>query len=58
MDTSLFFVEPIWMQEVKIYLKMGQMPKTMNLVQKQKLAKKVEPFTLKKGIMYRVGQKK
>ncbi len=44
------------MQEVKNYLKIGQMLKTMNLAQKQKLAKKVEPFTLKEGIMYRVGQ--
>jgi hypothetical protein len=32
------------------------MPKTFNLVQKQKLVKKVKPFTLKKGIMYKVGQ--
>jgi hypothetical protein len=29
--------------------------KTLNLVQKQKLAKKAKPFTLKEGIMYRVG---
>jgi hypothetical protein len=27
MDASLFYVEPIWMQEVKSYLKKGQMPK-------------------------------
>ncbi len=39
------------MQEVKSYLKTIEM-----LVQKQKLAKKAEPFTLKEGIMYRVGQ--
>ncbi len=32
------------------------MPKTLNLVQKQKLAIKVEPFTLKEIIMYIVGQ--
>ncbi len=55
-DASLFFVEPTWMQEVKIYLKIGQMPKFLNLAQKQKLARKVEPFTLKEGIMYIVGQ--
>jgi hypothetical protein len=30
----------------------------LNLAQKQKLAKKVKPFTLKKRIMYRVGQDK
>ncbi len=27
MDMSLFFVEPIWMQGVKTYIEMGQMPK-------------------------------
>jgi hypothetical protein len=33
-DASLFYVEPIWMQEVKTYLETGQMPKTLNLAQK------------------------
>jgi hypothetical protein len=55
-DASLFSIKPIWMQEVKTYLEMGQMPKTQHLAQKQKLAKKVEPFILKEGIMHRVGQ--
>jgi hypothetical protein len=32
------------------------MLRILNLAQKQKLAKKVEPFTLKEGIMYRVAQ--
>ncbi len=32
------------------------MPKTLNLTQKQKLAKKAKPFTLKEGIMYKLGQ--
>jgi hypothetical protein len=31
------------------------MPKTLNLVQKQKLTRKAEPFNLKKGKMYRMG---
>ncbi len=35
---------------------MNQMPKILNLAYKQKLAKKAEPFTLKEGIMYRMGQ--
>ncbi len=34
------------------------MLKFLNLAQKQKLAKNVKPFTLKKRIMYRVGQEK
>jgi len=32
------------------------MLKTPNLAQKQKLARKAEPFILKDGIMYRMGQ--
>ncbi len=30
--------------------------KTLNLAQKQKLARKEKPFTLKEGKMYKVGQ--
>jgi hypothetical protein len=55
-DASLFSIEFIWMQEVKTYLEIGQMPKTMNLTLKHKLAKKAEPFPLKEGIRYRMGQ--
>ncbi len=36
-DASLFFIKPIWMQEVKNYLKTCQMAKILNLTQKQKL---------------------
>ncbi len=32
------------------------MPKKLNLVQKQKLAKKAKPFIIKEGKMYGVGQ--
>ncbi len=32
MDASLFSIEPIWMQEVRSYLKASQMPKTLNLI--------------------------
>jgi hypothetical protein len=33
-DASLFYVKPIWMEEVKTYLETGQMLKTFNLAQK------------------------
>jgi hypothetical protein len=56
MDASLFFIEPIWMQEVKTYLETSQMLETLNLVQKQNLVRKAEPFTLKEIIMYIMGQ--
>jgi hypothetical protein len=32
------------------------MPETLNLAQKQNLNRKIEPFTLKEGIVCRVGQ--
>jgi len=41
---------------VKNFLETSQMRKTLNLVQEQKLARKVEPFNLKEGIMYIMGQ--
>jgi hypothetical protein len=56
MDTLLFSIEPISIQEVKTYLETCQIPKTLNLAQKQKLAIKAKAFILKEGIMYRVGQ--
>ncbi len=40
-DASLFYVKLIWMQEMKSYLETNQMPKTLNLAQKQKLTRKV-----------------
>jgi hypothetical protein len=40
MDASLFSVEPIWMQEVRSYLKTCQMLKTLNLAQKHKLVER------------------
>jgi hypothetical protein len=33
-DASLVFVEPIWMQEIKTYLKTNQMLKILNLAEK------------------------
>ncbi len=55
-DALLFFVEPLWMEKVKSYLEIGQMPKTLNLAQKHKLAKKAKPFIMKKIKVYKVEQ--
>ncbi len=41
---------------MKSYLEIGQMPKKFNLTQKQKLARKVKHFILKKRIMYKVDK--
>jgi hypothetical protein len=43
------------MQEMKTYLEIGHMTKTLNLTQKQNLARKEKPFILKEGITYKVG---
>ncbi len=40
----------------KTYLETSQMLETLNLVHKQKLARKVKSFILKEKIMYKVGQ--
>jgi hypothetical protein len=55
-DASLLYVSPIWMKEIRSYLKIGQMLKTLSLIKKQKLARKAKPFILKEGIMYIMGQ--
>ncbi len=44
------------MQEVGSYLETSQMPETLNLAQKYKLARKAEPFILKEGKMHIVGE--
>jgi len=41
--------------ESKNLFKDMHMPRTMNITEKQKLAKKAKPFTLKEGIMYKAG---
>jgi hypothetical protein len=43
-DASLFSIEPIWMQEVKTYLKIGQMLETLNLAQKIEIGQKGRTF--------------
>jgi hypothetical protein len=55
-DASLFSIKPMGMQEVKSYLETCHMLETLNLAQKQKLARKFEPFPLKEGKNYKVGQ--
>jgi hypothetical protein len=44
MDASLYSIELMGMQKVKSYLETCQMLKFLNLVQKQKLARKENPL--------------
>jgi hypothetical protein len=53
-DASLFYTKPEWLKDVKEFLKIKQIG-GMLLVQ-QRLVKRAEPFTLKNGGLYRMGQ--
>ncbi len=53
---SLFYREPERLNDVKEVLKTCQMEGTLLVQQKQILVKIVEPFTLKNGELYRMGQ--
>jgi hypothetical protein len=54
-DASLFYLEPKWLNDVKEFLKIGQIEGTLSVQQKQKLVRKVESFTLKNSELYRMG---
>ncbi len=53
---SLFYAKPEWLKDVKEFLRIGQIEETLSIRQKQRLVKKVEPFTLKNCELYRMGQ--
>jgi hypothetical protein len=44
------------MVEVKYFLRTRHIEGTLSVQQKQRLVRKVEPFTLKNGELYRMGQ--
>jgi hypothetical protein len=52
-DASLFYTRLEWLNDVKEFLKIGQIEGMLLVQQKQKLVKKVEPFTLKNGEFYK-----
>ncbi len=55
-NASLFYTRPKWLNDAKEFLKAGQLEGTLSMQQKQKLVKKVEPFTLKIRKLYIMGQ--
>jgi hypothetical protein len=46
---SLFYTKFKWLNDVKEFLKIGQIESTLSVQQKQRLVRRVEPFTLKSG---------
>ncbi len=57
-NASLFYIGHEWLNDVKEFLKIGQIESTLSMQQKQRLVRRVEPFTLKNGELYRLGKKK
>jgi len=55
-DASLFYIRPEWLNDVKEFMKTRQLEGTLSMHQKQRLVKRVEPFTLKNDELYRIGQ--
>ncbi len=55
-NASLFYTRLEWLNDVKELLKIGQIEDMLLVQQKQGLVKKIKPFTLKNGELYRMGQ--
>jgi len=55
-NASLFYIGLEWLNDVKEFLKIGQLEGTLSMQQKQRLVKRAKPFTLKNGELYRMGQ--
>jgi hypothetical protein len=54
-DASLFYKKHEWMNDVKAFLKIGQIERTLYVQHKLKLIMRVEPFTLNNGELYIMG---
>jgi hypothetical protein len=44
------------LNDVKEFLKIGQIKGTLSIQQKQKLVRRIKPFTFKNGELYKMGQ--
>ncbi len=55
-DASLFYTKLEWLKDVKEFLRMKQIDGTLLIQQKQKLVRRVKPFTFKNGELYKMGQ--
>jgi hypothetical protein len=55
-NVSLFYAKLEWLKDVKEFLKIGHIEGTLLVQYKPRLIKKIEPFTLKNGELYKMGQ--
>jgi hypothetical protein len=53
---SFFYIKLKWLKDVKEFLRTRQIEGMLLAQQKPMLVKKIEPFTLKNGELYRIGQ--
>jgi hypothetical protein len=52
----LFYVELEWLKDVKEFLRTWHIEGTLLIEYKQRLVRKIEPFTLKNVELYKMGQ--
>ncbi len=55
-NVSLFYAKLEWLKDVKEFLRIGNIEGTLLVQYKPRLIKKIEPFTLKNGELYKMGQ--
>jgi hypothetical protein len=55
-NASLFYAKLEWLKDVKEILRIGQIEGTLLVQQKQRVVKRVKPFTRKNGELYRMGE--
>ncbi len=52
----MFYIKPKWLNDVKDFLRTCQIKGTLYVQQKKRLVRRVKPFTLKNGELYKMGQ--
>jgi hypothetical protein len=55
-NENLLYTKPKWLKDVKEVLRTKQIKGTLLLQQNQRLVRKIKPFTLKNGELYKMGQ--
>jgi hypothetical protein len=55
-NASLFYTELEWLNDVKDFLKVGQIEGRLSVQQKHRLVRIIKPFTLNNGELYKMGQ--
>jgi hypothetical protein len=54
-NASLFYKKLKWLKDVKKFVRIRHIEGTLSIQQKQRLAKRADPFTLKNSELYKMG---